>query len=139
MDKVYALLGFRDDFANKLPSVLSCDYTIEPRSLFARFSADIIHLYGTLELLIGKRGEIPATEGLPSWAIDYTGALPGTPDLHSFWPHGHVWDKRGYNAGAGMEGPAPVVQENHRVLCLTGMCADTIDIVEKKTVENPPY
>lgn len=135
MDKVYALLGFRDDLAQKLPSVDSCDYTIEPRTLFARVSADIIHLYGTLEPLIGKRGEIPAAEGLPSWATDYAGALRETPDLYSFRKHGHAWDKGVYNAGAGIEGPAPMV-ENHRVLRLAGICIDTIVIIQLKTAEN---
>lgn len=134
LDKIYALLGFRDDWARQLPSVGSCDYALAPRTLFTRVSADIIHLYGTLEPLIGKRGETPATEGLPSWATDYAGARPGTPDLYDFWSHGYLWDHHRYNAGVGIEGPVPAVEENYRVLRLTGIRVDIINIVQKKPV-----
>ncbi|CAN8104890.1 unnamed protein product [Discula destructiva] len=134
LDKVYALLGFRDDLLRELSSVSSCDYTVEPRTLFARVSADIIHAYGTLEPVIGNRGELRVTEGLPSWAMDYAGAMPGTPVRYSFWEHDGTWIHRGYTAGTGIPGPAPVVQD-HRVLCQTGIFVDTVANVEKRMAE----
>lgn len=138
LDKVYALLGFRDDLLRELTSVGSCDYTLEPHTLFARVTADLVRAYGSLEPLIGSMGESRATEGLPSWANDFAGARPGAPALYAFWEHDAAWIHRGYTAGAGIEGPAPVV-EDHRVLCLTGICVDTVDVVEQRTPAGREY
>lgn len=138
LDKVYALLGFRDDLLRELTSVGSCDYTLEPSTLFARVTADMIRAYGSLEPIIGSRGESRATEGLPSWASDFAGARPGAPALYAFWEHDGIYIHRGYTAGAGIKGPAPVV-EHHRVLCLTGICVDSVEIVEQRTPQRREY
>lgn len=57
------------------------------------------------------------------------------PPISDFWPHNDAWVYRRYNAGTGIEGPAPVV-ENYRVLRLTGMCVDIINIVQETTAED---
>lgn len=66
-DKLYGLMGlFR---RSDLPSI-TCDYTASASKVFIDLTLDLLHLAGNLLPLIGWRGEMHMTPGLPTWALD---------------------------------------------------------------------
>lgn len=87
-DKVYALLGMRRDV--RLPSVPSCDYTVDVMTLFTRVTVDLIGICADLDPLIGRKGARSALAGLPSWVVDWSGSLPGQ-GAEDFWAHQARW------------------------------------------------
>lgn len=135
-DKVYALLGMRPDF--RLPNVPSCDYNsdrVDARTLFVRVTADLVNICRDLNPLIGRRGELPAVPGLPSWAVDWSGPPPGTQGSSEFWIHEKRWMNRGYCADRGVYGVGDGLQfgdKKKETLLLSGLYVDTIAVVEQR-------
>ena len=64
LDKVYALMGlFPDKTFSKVPSY---DYELSPATLYTRITCGLIQAKRSLRSLIGQRGELKETEGLPT-------------------------------------------------------------------------
>lgn len=129
-DKVYALLGMRRDV--QLPSVPSCDYTVDVRTLFTRVTVDLINMYRDLNPLIGRRGALSALPDLPSWVVDWSGSMPN--QVHEdFWAHHRRWMSRGYCADRGTFGVGDGLRlADERTLLLAGVYVDEIAVVEQR-------
>lgn len=133
-DKVYALLGMRSDV--RLPSVPSCDYTIDVRTLFTRVTVDLIDMCADLNPLIGRRGEPSALADLPSWVVDWSGSIPGQ-GRSAFWEHQTRWTSRDYCADRGIFGVGDGLRfADERTLLLTGLYVDKIAVVEQRQTWN---
>lgn len=66
-DKLYGLMGlFRK---SDLPSI-TCDCTASASKVFTDLTLDLLRLAGNLLPLVGWRGEMHVTPGLPTWALD---------------------------------------------------------------------
>lgn len=87
LDKVYALMGLLPDGA--FPSVPYCDYTLSAKELYTRVTFDLIKHHRGLLPLCGRRGEPRATEGLPSWVVDWTHAEDPAKRTTDYY--GHCW------------------------------------------------
>lgn len=129
-DKIYALLGMRSDV--QLPSVPSCDYTVDVRTLFTRVTVDLINMCGDLNPLIGRRGEPSALADLPSWVVDWSGSVPGQ-GRSAFWEHQARWSSRDYCADRGTFGVGDGLRlADERTLLLAGLYVDKIAVVEQR-------
>lgn len=129
-DKIYALLGMRRDVS--LPSVPSCDYAVDVRTLFTRVTVDLINLCADLNPLIGRRGEPSALADLPSWVVDWSGSIPGQ-GRSEFWVHQARWTSRGYCADRGTFGVGDGLRfADERTLLLAGLYVDKIAVVEQR-------
>lgn len=129
-DKIYALLGMRRDV--RLPSVPSCDYDIDVKTLFSRVTVDLINMCSDLNPLIGRRGESSAVPDLPSWAVDWSGSLPDQ-GRSAFWDHQMRWARYGYCADRGLFGVGDGLRlADEQTLLLAGLYVDKIAVVEKR-------
>lgn len=129
-DKVYALLGMRRDV--QLPSIPSCDYNVDVRTLFTRVTVDLIDMCGDLNPLIGRRGEPQALADLPSWVVDWSGSVPGQ-GRSSFWDHQSRWTSRDFCADRGTFGVGDGLRlADERTLLLAGLYVDKIAVVEQR-------
>ncbi|KLU92829.1 hypothetical protein MAPG_11791 [Magnaporthiopsis poae ATCC 64411] len=140
-DKVYGLLGFRDDV--KLPSANASDYTIDVCTLFASVTVDLIRSEQNLRALIGWRGTPHNIAGLPSWAVDWTIREAGW-DRSRFYNHNDVWNSQplaGASADHGMRNSTVTLETidepvpgrpgmtRPRALVLSGIYVDKIAVV----------
>lgn len=131
-DKVYALLGMRQDV--QLPSVPSCDYTVDVRTLFTGVTVDLINMCSDLNPLIGLRGSPSALADLPSWVVDWSGSVPGQ-DRSRFWDHQARWTGRDYCADRGTFGVGDGLRlADERTLLLAGLYVDKIAVVEERRI-----
>lgn len=133
-DKVYALMGIRDDI--NLPSVRSCDYSVDVQTVYARATADMIRDCKDLRPLMGRRGELHTTKGLPSWALDLTRDqdTPRSKGKHMFWKYQTLYNSPvlDYTADRGIYGVREgLTMPDERTLCLHGRFVDQIAIVER--------
>ncbi|KAK7727193.1 hypothetical protein SLS63_007244 [Diaporthe eres] len=129
-DKIYALLGMRRDV--RLPSVPSCDYTVDVRTLFRRVTVDLIELCNDLNPLIGRRGEPSNLADLPSWVVDWSGSVPGQ-GRSAFWEHQTRWTSRDYCADRGTFGVGDGLRfADEQTLLLAGLYVDKIAVVEQR-------
>lgn len=87
-DKVYALVSLLGPGA--LPSVPSCDYSLDAATVFRRVMLDMLRSDGSLRPLIGWREEKRSTPGLPTWALDLVEPTD-SPMGAAFWLHTNVW------------------------------------------------
>ncbi|KAK7432972.1 hypothetical protein QQZ08_000443 [Neonectria magnoliae] len=129
-DKVYGLLGFRDDVS--LETVKSCDYSMDVRTLYEGVTADLIRDGGDLEPLMGRGGEVSEIPDLASWAVDWHGVRDGSKRSRSdFWEHHNIWHTRGYTADRGMYGVGEGLRmHDDHTLILQGLKVDRIKMVE---------
>ncbi|VUC35284.1 unnamed protein product [Clonostachys rosea] len=131
-DKVYGLIGFRSDLS--LPTVKSCDYTIDARTLFKRVTADLIRLDYGLFPLIGRRGELAdlgKTEHFPSWAIDWAEPKDRKTICSNFWSHQTCWQTYCFTPDAGLLGLGGGLRMiGDDTLCLNGLLVDKVAVVE---------
>lgn len=128
-DKVYALMGIRDDLAQT--TMRSCDYEVDVVALYSRVTADLINLNGDLEVLIGRRGEKSLYEGLPSWAVDWTGLVDGR-GVSEFWEHSSRYYDLDFTADRGLYGVGDGLRmADQRTLILSGIYIDRIAVVEQ--------
>ncbi|EHK42151.1 hypothetical protein TRIATDRAFT_29129 [Trichoderma atroviride IMI 206040] len=135
-DKVYGLLGFRHDVS--LPSVKTCDYTVDVRTLYHKVTIDLINMSTDLQPLLGRGGERSEIPGLASWAVDWDGVRdPSMSSKCSFWDHYHWWHYGGFTADRGMYGVGEGlrVQGDDDVLRVTGLRVSRIDMVEDNVPE----
>ncbi|UKZ70861.1 uncharacterized protein TrAtP1_011830 [Trichoderma atroviride] len=135
-DKVYGLLGFRHDVS--LPSVKTCDYTVDVRTLYHKVTIDLINISTDLQPLLGRGGERSEIPGLASWAVDWDGVRdPSMSSECSFWDHYHWWHYGGFTADRGMYGVGEGlrVQGDDDVLRVTGLRVSRIDMVEDNAPE----
>ncbi|KAL2291459.1 hypothetical protein FJTKL_12855 [Diaporthe vaccinii] len=129
-DKIYALLGMRRDV--RLPSVPSCDYTVDVRTLFRRVTVDLIELCNDLNPLIGRRGEPSNLADEPSWVVDWSGSIPGQ-GRSAFWEHQTRWTSREYCADKGTFGVGDGLRfADEHTLLLAGLYVDKIAVVEQR-------
>lgn len=116
----------------QLPSVPSCDYTVNVRALFTRVTVDLINMCGDLNPLIGRRGEPPALTDLPSWVVDWSGSVPGQ-GRSAFWEHQDRSTSRDYCADRGTFGVGEgLLLADERTLLLAGLYVDKIAVVEQR-------
>lgn len=130
-DKVYGLIGFRHDIS--LPSVKTCDYTVDVRTLYQRVTADLIDMSTDLQPLTGRGGEESNIPGLASWAIDWGGVQDGSRQSRSnFWDHWHWWHSGGFTADRGMYGVGEGlrVEGDGEILRVSGLRVSRIALVE---------
>ncbi len=128
-DKVYGLMGIQSKIP--LPSARSCDYTVDVPTLYARVTADLIRHSGTLEALIGRRGEMSDIKGLPSWAVDWAGPVDRSKMVSRFWDHRRRWHGLNCTADRGIYGVSDGLKMlGERVLCLHGLFLGRIAVVE---------
>ncbi|KAM0461561.1 hypothetical protein ACHAPV_004267 [Trichoderma viride] len=135
-DKVYGLLGFRHDVA--LPSVKTCDYTVDVRTLYHKVTIDLINISTDLQPLLGRGGERSEIPGLASWAVDWDGVKDASKSSKcSFWDHHHWWHFGGFTADRGMYGVGEGlrVEGDGDVLRVTGLRISKIDMVEDNVPE----
>lgn len=123
-DKVYALMGIQQN-------LIQPDYTIDVVTLFSRVTTDLIRLSGSLEPLIGRRGETSVFKGLPTWAIDWVGHLDGS-GVSEFWAHFQRYHQRDYTADRGLYGVGDGLRmADERTLILSGVYVDKVAVVER--------
>jgi hypothetical protein len=136
-DKVYGLLGFRRDVS--LPSVKTCDYTVDVRTLYHQVTVDLINISTDLQPLIGRAGEASDIPGLASWAADWKRS-PDTAKRPkpNFWDHHHWWHWGGFTADRDMYGVGEGlrVEGDGDVLRVTGLRLSRVAIVEEDTSED---
>ena len=125
-DKIYVLMCIQENLS--LQSERSCDYTVNAVTLYSRVTADLIRTVGDLEPIIGRRGEEPAIEGLPSWAVNWSRAWSG----NCYWLHQARWRQRGYTADRGIYGVGDGLRitDDDRTLILSGVFVDKIAAVD---------
>ncbi|CAG9939881.1 unnamed protein product [Clonostachys rosea f. rosea IK726] len=133
-DKVYGLMGFREDLS--LPTVKSCDYTIDVRTLFKRITADLIRAEGSLLPLIGRRGETSdlarQPEGFPSWVFDWVEPVDPSHKLLEYWKHEACWYWYDFTPDAGLYGVGDGLKMiGEDILCLCGLYVDKVAVVER--------
>ncbi|KAL7896773.1 heterokaryon incompatibility domain-containing protein [Trichoderma sp. SZMC 28014] len=136
-DKVYGLLGFRHDVS--LPSVKTCDYTVDVRTLYHKVTVDLINISTDLQPLLGRGGERSEIPGLASWAVDWDGVRDVSKSSKcSFWDHHHWWHFGGFTADRGMYGVGEGlrVEGDGHVLRVTGLRLSKIDMVEDNVPED---
>lgn len=132
-DKVYGLVGFRRD--TTLPTVKTCDYTIDVKTLFQRVTADLIRISTDLLPLIGRGGEVSDIPGLASWAVDWHGVRDDSRRSKvNFWDHHRRWFGLYFTADRGVRGVCESFKvEDDRILCLHGIQIDRICVVEDRS------
>ncbi|KAH7203107.1 uncharacterized protein BKA55DRAFT_547376 [Fusarium redolens] len=70
-DKVYGVLGFRDDVS--LPTIAKCNCSFDAREVYEQTTIGLIDASGDLLPLIGRGGEGSDIPGIASWAVDWNG------------------------------------------------------------------
>lgn len=109
-DKVYGIMGLQDDFRDCLGEDRSCDYSVDPVSLYIAVTKYFILKEGNLRILLGMRArqlwgsrhdDPAAVKGLPSWVKDWTRGGPG---MMTFFPLDTAYLQRGYCADLGLRG-----------------------------------
>ncbi|KAF5584260.1 heterokaryon incompatibility protein [Fusarium pseudocircinatum] len=70
-DKVYGLLGFRDDVS--FPETLRCNYPCDLIEVYERTTIGLIDKSDDLLPLIGRGSEGSDIPGIASWAVDWNG------------------------------------------------------------------
>ncbi|KAL7785295.1 heterokaryon incompatibility domain-containing protein [Trichoderma ceciliae] len=138
-DKVYGLLGFRQDVS--LPSVQTCDYAVDVRTLYHRVTADLIHLSADLQPLIGRGGEGSDIPGLASWAVDWNGIQDAARRGRSnFWDHHQWWHCGGFAADHGMNGVGQGlrVEGDGQLLRICGLRLGRVALVEDTPEDYQP-
>ncbi|KAL7919785.1 hypothetical protein ACQKWADRAFT_300420, partial [Trichoderma austrokoningii] len=136
-DKVYGLLGFRHDVS--LPSVKTCDYTVDVRSLYHKVTIDLINISTDLQPLLGRGGERSEIPGLASWAVDWDGVKDVSKSSKcSFWDHHHWWHFGGFTADHGMDDVSDGlrVEGDGDLLRLAGLRVSKIAMVEDNVPED---
>lgn len=124
-------MGIRNDLC--IPTAQSCDYTVDPPTLFTRIAVDLIRMSGDLEPLIGRRGEGSDLEGLPSWAVDWSGRRGDSHPTSDFWTWQKRWHQRGYTADRGIRGVGDGTSLAYdRALVLSGLYADKVAVIEER-------
>lgn len=130
-DKVYGLLGFRQDV--RLPSVRMCDYTVDARTLYQRVTIDLINISTDLMPLIGHGGDVCDIPGLASWAADWSDIndKPGH-CKPNFWDLYHWWYNGGFEADRGMYGVGEGlrVEQNGEALRLCALRLSRVALVD---------
>jgi len=131
-DKVYGLLGVRRERdAAALPSLRSCDYTVDAPTVFARLAADLIRGGGDLLPLVGRRGEARPTPGVPSWAVDWVPPPDPADHCSEFWEHHRRWHGLSFCADKGVRGVGDGLRVlDERVLHLDGVFVGKVAAVE---------
>ncbi|KAK6075018.1 hypothetical protein SCUP515_06069 [Seiridium cupressi] len=86
-DKIYGIISLLGD--GTLPSVPSCDYTLDAATLFTRVTLDLLGYEHGMKPLIGWRGERHVTTGLPTWALDFMRPSGGKDQTSRVWSHAH--------------------------------------------------
>lgn len=131
-DKVYGLAGVQRDM--RLPSLRECDYGIDVRTLFARVTVELIEDCGTLQPLIGRRGEAHTVEGLPSWAIDWNKSDDTEKARMDFFTYYRLWyeySRVNCAADAGVYGVGDGLKMlDDKTLLLCGRYVDRIVMLE---------
>ncbi|KAF5647480.1 hypothetical protein F52700_1340 [Fusarium sp. NRRL 52700] len=132
-DKVYGLLGFRDDVS--FPETLRCNYSLDVREVYERTTIGLIDMSGDLVPLIGRGGEGSDIPGIASWAVDWNGVKDHSRrSTSSFWDHRRIWHDLGYTADRGLFGVGDGLRvEDERLLRLQGLRVDRICVVENKS------
>lgn len=124
-DKVYGLMGLFD--SSDLPSI-KCDYTVSAAEVFTDLTLDLFRLTGSLLPLIGWRGELHATPGLPTWALDMV-RPPDDIDTGWFRYWWHLPRVRAFKADNYM--PLSFdISIDRSTLTLRGLPVDVIHIVD---------
>lgn len=121
LDKVYALMGLLPE--KKFPRVPSCDYELSPATLYTRIACDLIQAEWSLRPLIGQRGELKETEGLPSWVPDLVRRQEYQNRPWMFW--NHMFRYFEFSAA----GDKPLASDSvtgDSELWLRGVCVDTV-------------
>lgn len=123
-DKIYGLMGLRGDLL--LPSVPSCDYTLDLATMYTRITVDLINEYGCLLPLVGRRVGCSTIPGLPSWAIDWTWGSS------EWFIHRAIYEHLGFTADRGLAGVGDGVRLiDEKILVLRGILVDRIAAVEE--------
>ncbi|KAM5343258.1 hypothetical protein ACJ41O_014224 [Fusarium nematophilum] len=124
LDKVYGLMGLFLQPA--FESVPFCDYTLSASELYSRATFDLIRDHKGLLPLCGRRGEPRMTEGLPTWAVDWTFAddpMKRTTDCY-----GHCW-RYGFFQSADNLYADPELTSDGAGLVLQGIKVDHIAVL----------
>ena len=124
-DKVYGLMGLFQ--SSDLPSI-TCDYTASAATVFTDLTLDLLRLRNNLLPLVGWRGEIHVTPGLPTWALDM---VRPSNETETGWCgfQDHVPRFQTFKADDKM--PMTLqVSSDKSILTLSGLPIDTIIVID---------
>ena len=126
IDKLYGLMGlFR---RSDLPSI-TCDYTASASKVFTDLTLDLLRLAGNLLPLVGWRGEMHVTPGLPTWALDmvrpHNEAKTG---WCGYWEHAPRFQLFQADNNMTLEFTTSV---NQSVLMLQGLLIDVVEAIDE--------
>lgn len=132
-DKVFALFGLDRDDWSFLPTITSCTYyELDVVELFKKVTIDMLIDAADdgadrgLRCLIGLRGEKKKTQGLPSWALDWTIAEES---LSQFWVHNYFLLEFTADQGLPMlDADALVCPDDDSVIRLNGLYFDSVAV-----------
>ncbi|KAL5603905.1 hypothetical protein FOVSG1_006655 [Fusarium oxysporum f. sp. vasinfectum] len=124
-DKVYGLLGLIN--RAHVPSI-NCDYALSAVSVFTKFTLDLIRFDESLSPLLGWRGELHATPGLPTWALDMVRPSPLVNWGCKFWEH---FDRYRFFSADGCSKLVLATRCDESVLALKGLIVDTVCLVDE--------
>jgi hypothetical protein len=129
-DKVYAVPGLISQHQTLLPSIPSCDYTLDVVTLYKRVTLDLIRAEGSLRVLIGRRGESTSVEGLPSWTLDWW--CPGPPAGHFYAHEVCFWPESAASQGLpklALDLLTKPEEDDEETLHLQGILLDSVSLV----------
>ncbi|TGJ86240.1 hypothetical protein E0Z10_g2548 [Xylaria hypoxylon] len=143
LDKVYGLLGLfpTDGFTR----VQKCDYQLQPATVYAMFTVDLIEHYENLHPLALKFFQRPGarTPGLPSWSLDLGDGI-GKKDEVIVDGDNHIWYMKNtydcYVACGKTEVNSTRLQydQNSNTLKLTGILIADIAVAVPQPTEDVP-
>ncbi|KAI0131886.1 heterokaryon incompatibility protein-domain-containing protein [Xylariales sp. AK1849] len=123
-DKIYGIMALMGNRA--LPSVPSCDYTLDAATLFKRVTLDLLREEHGLKPLIGWRGERRMTPGLPTWAFDLERPTSGRDMTARVWTHSHFLLQFTADRGLPMLDLDNLTSEDESLLYVDGFYVDRV-------------
>ena len=132
-DKIYGIKSLMGE--ESLPSIMSCDYSLDTATLFKRVTLDLLRDEKGLKPLIGWRGEKHMTPRLPTWAIDLTRPSTGLEMTARFWSHSDYWYEFTADAGLPMLDTENLTSEDESLLYVNGIFIDRVVVIGEVILE----
>jgi hypothetical protein len=132
-DKIYAIMSLMGE--NALPSVPSCDYSLDAATLFKRVTLDLLRDEHGLKPLIGWRGEKHVTPGLPTWTFDLMRPTEGIQQTARVWTHAHFLYEFTADRGLPMLDTDDLSSEDESLLYVNGLFVDRVAELGEAVIE----
>jgi hypothetical protein len=128
-DKIFAVAALLPEDSN-----IKADYFLSTVQLYQKVTLDLIRSSGTLDCLLGYRGEEKQTPGLPSWVVDWSQSSDPLARTCRCWKH---WFSHWYfSADGGLSVSMHDNGQNQQsALTLKGLQIDRVKIVGGPTMQ----